>query len=135
MDYFSNRVTNGVQDWISSSTEVWLNQHPIVAWGVDHPLLSLALGLLALFMSWGLLKAIAQVIERVWLLIFQVPFKLSQWIVRSLFNWYKTGSSSGTDSREAEPCDRLTAIVNRLDALKQEQDELLKEAKSMLSSK
>jgi hypothetical protein len=133
MDYLGNRVATGVQDWVTNSTEEWFTQHPLIAWGINHPLWTLGFALIALFLSWGFLKAIAQLVERVWLLIFQSPLKLGQWLFQSLFNFYKQGTLASEQTEQSG--DRLTIILQRLDRLRQEQDELLEEVKTMLSSK
>lgn len=133
MDYLSNRVAISVQDWVTSSTEEWFAQHPLIAWGVDHPLWTLGVILLVIFLCWGFLKAIAQLIERVWLLIFQFPLRLSQWLFRSLFNLYRRKPLAASEAEESG--DRLAVILQQLDRLRQEQDQLLEEVKTLLSSK
>ncbi|MBM0741073.1 hypothetical protein JOY44_05485, partial [Phormidium sp. CLA17] len=58
---------------ITTSVQMWIADHPSVAWVVTHPLWAIAVILLTLLSSWGLLGAIARFIQQAWLFILQAP--------------------------------------------------------------
>ena len=113
----------------------WLISHPYLAWTIAHPLLGLGLLLLTVFSLWGLIKAIGRAIEQVWLLLLTTPFRLLQPIFGLMWRSMRRifGHTSNSNDRPASPAvptpsaERIDRIVNRLQALRQEQDLLLQE--------
>ncbi|EKQ70641.1 hypothetical protein OsccyDRAFT_0942 [Leptolyngbyaceae cyanobacterium JSC-12] len=131
----SNTMGKGVTNAVSMSLQNWLNAHPLIHWVVDHPLWTVGLVVVTIFLFWGLLRAIARFIEQLWLIILRSPLLLFRWVL---------GISTRTYQRLAEPKDllvpapidsqaRLTEILTRLEVLRQEQDQLLQEVKTLLT--
>jgi Fe2+ transport system protein B len=146
---------------IASSTNSWLQTHPsilrllqILDWAVNHPIFSLVIFLFTLALIWSLIKSIGRLFELAWLSILQVPFKLGKFLIQAClmligkFSSFLLKPSTGNINTETaallssapEPIDqnkqqRLLEISQRLEALKQEQDELLQEAIALLNSK
>ena len=139
MEQLSNQATNtvgkGVSDAIAGSFQSWLMTHPTIHWIVDHPLWSVGLIVLAIFLFWGLLRAIAQFMEQVWLLILRSPLLLLRWLLSLGTNAYQrlTGSKTLPAEIVSDNQQRLTDILTRLETLRQEQDELLREVKTLLT--
>ena len=128
---FSESIERAVGNYFTQ----WFAAHPYIAWLSAHPLASLGLCLLVIFSAWGLIKAIGREIEQIWLFLLTTPFKLLQPIMRLMWRsiqrkfGHNTTKSDRLDSQLtlAAPTERVTAIVDRLHALTQEQQELLHE--------
>ncbi|NJR38432.1 MAG: hypothetical protein HC781_05795 [Leptolyngbyaceae cyanobacterium CSU_1_4] len=121
---------------ILKSLQTWLATHPAIAWAMSHPLWAIALFFMVLLLIWGLLGAIARLIQQAWFLILQAPLKLLQWLFRHLFTAFSLGtlkSEAPTVLEQREQ--RLLETLNRLEALQHEQEELMQEVKTILMLK
>ncbi|MBF2027442.1 MAG: hypothetical protein IGS48_11825 [Oscillatoriales cyanobacterium C42_A2020_001] len=130
----SNTVGKGVTDAVGMSLQNWLNAHPLIHWIVDHPLWTVGLVVLAIFLLWGLLRAIARFIEQLWLVILRSPLLLFRWVLGIGTRIYQQ-LADAKDLPVPAPVEgqaRLTEILTRLEALRQEQDVLLQEVKTLL---
>ena len=135
-EQLSESVVDEVQTAIIISIQNWLEAHPILSWMITHPFSLLGLLLLFLMLFWGLLKIIGRVSEQFWLSVLQLPLKLFQWLLRVFFRAFKnhtdsaivTGQKSGEDNKQ----ERLLYILNRLEEIRQEQEELLKEMQAII---
>lgn len=135
-------IAHNVQDAVGESIQSWLAEHPVLAWIIAHPLWTIALLVLTLFLCWSLLGAIAQLFQQAWLALLQAPLKLAQFLSRKLFPqglWQslpprKESSLINLDSQQ-DLHEQLPKILKRLDALRQEQEALIKEMQSILMSK
>lgn len=153
LEWGGQNLVESFIDALFGPVQDWLVQHPLWLWLFTHPLWLLGTILLALFLLAGLLQAIAGLTEQLWLGLLRLPILLVQalWqgslfllrrLVRQPSNQLMTKSlvQFPTDQLAlptAQPTaksDRLTEIVNRLEALRQEQDELLKEVKLLLNN-
>lgn len=155
-------TSDAIQTAISSSLSDWLVEHPAVlrvvqllAWGTNHPILSLVILLFVIAIAFSLIKAIGSIFEKAWLSILQAPLKLGQYllIVSSQFlgkfgsliinpllanktaNLSIIPSNLPFSTLESEHNDkqRLLDISNRLEEIHKEQNELLKEAAAILN--
>jgi CBS domain containing-hemolysin-like protein len=133
----SNRIVDQVLNRLTSPLRNWLAAHPVGYWLVSHPLWLVGLILISLLLLSGLFGAIAQLTQRLWILVLQAPLLLTRWIFTAIFQlfgivfrWKEDADKHSEDSRQ-----RLAEILSRLEVLKQEQDELLKEAKTILAVK
>jgi cell shape-determining protein MreC len=121
---------------IFNSVQAWLATHPVIAWIMSHPLWAIALFFIALLLSWGLLGAIARLIQQAWFLILRAPLKLLQWIFNNLFKAFPRRSLNAEEPTVLEQREqRLLETLNRLEALQQEQEELMQEVKAILMLK
>jgi len=121
---------------ITTSVQMWIAEHPIVAWVVAHPLWAIAVTLLVLLSGWGLLGAIARFIQQAWLFILQAPLKLIYWLFGrtfKLFNQVNAFQFTQLDQPDAQK--RLPEILDRLEILRKEQEILIQEMRSLLESK
>jgi hypothetical protein len=130
---------HGMQEVFTQPFDVWLADHGNIAWAIAHPIPALGLLLLSLVMGFlllqGFLRAIARLTEQAWFGLLQAPFKLVQWLLRLLVRPFQRSPmlaalapTSATSKQE-----RLTQLVKKLEAMRQEQDELLQEVKAILS--
>jgi hypothetical protein len=131
---FANTIQTTVNPPQYGFMSGWLEQHPIIHWMVDHPLGAAALLILALVLLGGLFRAIAYTTEQLWLAILRLPMQLGRWAWRLISGSSKPAIAqpvlpSGAEEQHRE---RLTYVLHRLDAIKQEQDRLLKELQELL---
>jgi hypothetical protein len=82
----------------------------------------------------GLLGAIAQLTERVWVALLRAPMVLVSWILGAIVKVFRPSSMTSSPVELPSPEQRLADILDRLDALKREQDALLQEVRSMLGT-
>jgi hypothetical protein len=123
---------------LTAPLQAWLSQHPILLWLATHPLWLLGVILLLLFLLSGLLRAVASLTEKLWLTLLRLPIILMQWawqgsllLLRRPFASKAVNQSSPINPPLLDTPDRLTEILERLETLRKEQDELLKEVKRL----
>ncbi|MFN6571113.1 hypothetical protein [Dendronalium sp. ChiSLP03b] len=154
-------TSTAVQTAIASSVNDWLVQHPallrlvqILGWAANHPIISLVILLVILALLWSIIKAIVRLIETASWSILQVPLKLIQAFLQvSVLSLIKVGRFSVQQITGAKINDnvpdllpanyqtiyqdkqqRLLEISQRLEAIQQEQQELLQEAADLIAS-
>lgn len=121
---------------ITTSIQMWIAEHPVVAWVVTHPLWAIAVILLVLLSAWGLLGAIAQFIQQAWLFILQAPLKLIYWLFGRTFKLFNQANAfQFTQLDQTGTQKRLPEILDRLEILRKEQEALIQEMRSLLESK
>lgn len=119
------------QNFINNAIQNWLESHPKIDWMVDHPLWTLILGLLTIFLFWGLLNAIARFTEQFWLALLRSPLKLSQWIFRGS---PKLVAGLFRLKPKEDPQKQLKEIVDRLEELRKEEDQLIEQVRKIVAS-
>lgn len=132
-------VSENIKQTVLNTIETWMHNHPIWAWFIHHPLWTIGLILLTLLLLWGFIGAIAQSTQKLWVFILQSPLKLVQILLGSILkslNLPKTPflSKQKLDKQETHQNgqQRLVEIMNRLEAMRQEQETLMQEAQSIL---
>lgn len=126
-----------VQKWIKMfelMTATWMQDHPIAAWFLTHPIISLIGLLVMVVLLRGLLGAIAHLTERIWLAVLRLPVTIVTRSVSAVMSLVNRPAIAATLPEEPSPQKRLTLILDRLEALRREQDELLQEVRTMLST-
>jgi hypothetical protein len=126
-------LSEGIQASINSSLNTWIGNYPKLVWLVNHPLQTLGLLLLALFLFSGLLKAVSSFTEKFWILLLTAPFKFVSSGLGLIFKSSQGGDKKLEDilrgnDKEAQ----MTKIIGRLEALKKEQDLLFEELRTMV---
>lgn len=136
---FGQGAVNSFWESLTAPVQDWLSQHPLLLWLAAHPLWLLGTVLLLLFLLSGLLRAVASLTEKLWLGLLRLPILLMQWAWRgSLFLLRRPAAKSGLlgSTELTNPSsDRLTEVLERLETLRQEQDELMQEVKLLLAAK
>jgi ElaB/YqjD/DUF883 family membrane-anchored ribosome-binding protein len=156
----SSKTSEAIQTAINSSVSDWLQAHPVVfrlvqllLWAANHPIISLIILLFAVAIAWSLIKAIGRLIEIAGLSLLQAPFKLSRVLIgvsaKSLGKFggvavkqllpTKTTETPILQDSTSKPTyqdkqQRLAEISTRLEAIQNEQNELLQEAAAILAS-
>ena len=127
----SYRLLQQLTHSVMTPLQEWLLAHPVWNWLFTHPVWLMGL------MFIGLLGAITQLTETVWLAILQLPLKLVQLIfvgILALFRLpFRPKLTAAPNPNPETQTERLTLILNRLETLRQEQDELLSEVRSILA--
>ncbi|MEG4404371.1 hypothetical protein [Microcoleus sp. MON2_D5] len=152
----SDATSNALQSAIDGMFKNWMDSHPVVLWLVSHPLISLAMLLLFIFIILGFLQALGNFFAKGWLFILQIPLKLMQGVlslasksvsnlggvvVNSLVSKNPKDKNNsalqlrGVESNSLESQERIANILTRLEAIRQEQNQLLQEASAILSNK
>jgi Fe2+ transport system protein B len=114
----SDAITANVQN----SVQAWIDIHPIFAWILLHPLWSVGLAILVLWLAFSLLTALVDATVQLISPILKLPFTGFKRLLLPR-RFVKPDSSQ-----------RLMEVLDRLEALRQEQDDLLKQVKTMLAS-
>ena len=128
-----NTAATGVQTAIADMVRNWMLNHPISGWFVAHPVVTLVLVLVLLVLVRGLLGAIGRLTEQIWLTILRLPITFTQWVFTlgaGLFNRSALSSQPEQPSSQQQ----LATLLDRLETLKLEQDELIKQVRAILNS-
>lgn len=130
-----DRGFSSLFDSLMAPVQDWLSRHPILLWLVIHPWWLLVAILVALFLLSGLLRAVAGLTEKLWLALLRLPILLGQWVWRGTLFLLRRPFTKPVvlPVNPVNPPDRLTEVLDRLEVLRQEQDALLKEVKSLLT--
>jgi hypothetical protein len=149
----SGAAADALQNAIDATVKNWIDAHPAIFWLVSHPLVGIAILLLLILMTLGLLQALGSFFAEGWLFILQSPGKFMQGFfsvgskslgniggaaVNSLVS-RNPGSNNhsalqlrGVESNNLESQERLANILTRLEDIRQEQNQLLQEASAIL---
>ncbi len=135
IDNLNQILSDGIQASINSSLNSWINAHPRLVWLIDHPLQGLLILLVGIFLFLGLLKAISDITARFWLLILTYPFKLISSKLKLISKSFQKDNKKAVSVSEVTiDQQKLVAILNRLESIRQEQDLLLQEVICLLKS-
>jgi phage-related protein len=137
----NHALSQSIQTGINSLIHDWISAHPFLFWMMSHPLYSFIILLLTVLLLAGLFRAISSLTAGFWIQMLTAPLKLLTSIGKL------TVGSAGTLSlwgfrRFSQPQDqqissqeKISQIFSRLEAIKQEQDQLLQELSTLLHSK
>ncbi len=114
----SDAITANVQN----SVHAWIDAHPIFAWILLHPLWSIGIAIFVLWLAFSLLTALVDAVVQLISSILKLPLTGFKRLLLPR-RFAKSDSSQ-----------RLIEVLDRLEALRQEQDDLLKQVKTMLAS-
>ncbi|MBE9099135.1 hypothetical protein [Vacuolonema iberomarrocanum] len=132
MNGFVQRMNQGIVyrtvEPIQSAIDQWLASHWWVNFLVHHPLVLLGVVLLIIFLVSGALRAISRTSESLWILVLKLPFRLLSWLGIRSFVWWRK-------SQRNETGDRLQELLTRLETLREEQDAILAEVKTLVQDK
>lgn len=149
----SGAASDAIKDAIYTTAKDWMDAHPVILWLVSHPLIALAILLLFILIILGLFQALGSFFTEGWLFILQSPVKLIQGVfsvgsksannlggvtVNSLASRNPgLNNNSGlqvmeVESNSLDSQERLAHILSRLEAIRQEQSQLLEEVSAIL---
>lgn len=123
---------------------------PILSWGFSHPIWGVVVVVVLIMFLGGLVRAIAQLTEQLWVRLLQMPLDAGQWIFTQLLHLLRlkprnpdhASALSLTQSLPptfnpsvplpASSQQQLYEIMIRLERLQQEQTLLLEDIKTLL---
>ncbi len=108
----------------------WLEQHPVMFWMVEHPIISIVAILIGIILFSRLLSAIAYLIDKVWLWIIKAPWLL----IKSIFGIKKKIPEEVGNTINYEIAtnpEQLTEIVRKLERIEQQQQQILQDIASL----
>jgi hypothetical protein len=144
--------TQAMQGAVAAMIQNWLADRPILSWGIAHPVWTLIGLAVLLLLSGGLLRAIAQMTEQLWVRLLQLPMRFGQWILAQLLQVFRRPFRSSAhanseptdilreelnlaslqDAHESLDSEQFYEILVRLEHLQQEQTLLLQDIKKLL---
>ena len=153
-------MSDAIQRAIASSVNEWLQAHPpvfrlvqMLIWASDRPIVSLIIFILVVAIALSLIKGIGRLFEIFGLSILKAPFKLvlglTGFSLKSLgkFGGFffkqlpvaNNGETAALADATSQPIEndkqqRLAEISTRLEAIRQEQNELLQELTALIRS-
>ena len=125
-------IVNSISDTVGIRFSNWLSQHPLIAWLLNHPLIALVISLITAILVVRLVltiyRAIASLIDRMWLAILRSPFT----VLKFLFGWEKKpeiipNNTTVTNYEVTNDADKLQEIMTRLDLIQQQQQDIIRE--------
>ncbi|MEK0179849.1 hypothetical protein [Microcoleus anatoxicus] len=148
----SGAASDAIKNAIYTTVKDWMDSHPVILWLVSHPLIGLAMLLLFILIILGLFQALGSFFAEGWLSILQFPGKFIQGVFsvgsKSVSNLGGVAVNSfsrnpglhnnsalqlsGVESNSLESQERLANILTRLEAIRQEQNQLLQEVSAIL---
>ncbi len=152
----SGAASDVIKSAINGTVKDWIDSNPVIFWFVSHPLISLAILLLFILMILGLLQALGSLFAGGWLFVLQSPVKFMKRVlsfgsksvsnvggvaVNSLVSKNSESKNNsalqlrGVESNSLESQERIANILTRLEAIRQEQNQLLQEASAILGNK
>ena len=125
-------IVSSIGNTVGTRLSIWLTQHPLIAWLVNHPLIasiaSLITAILVVRLVLTIYRALASMIDRMWLAILRSPFT----ILKFLFGWEAKPETTPlnttiTNYEVTNDSAKLQEIVTRLDLIQQQQQEIIRE--------
>ena len=121
---------------------LWIDAHPAVSWtiksviwGVNHPIYSIVIILLTIFILWQLIKIFSRLIEKGLLVTLIAPFKFLQSLFQFSFKHLNIFTDNSTSDLSSQPNnERLAKLLTRLKVIKQEQNDILQQITNLVSS-
>jgi|GEM_PF-2067821 len=123
--WINQGIVNSTFHPVQSAIEQWLQAHRLVNFFVQHPLWLLGLFLIVVFLVSGALRAISRTSESLWILVLKFPFRVLGWLGFQGLAWWRKGRRDGAS-------DRLQILLTRLETLREEQDAILAEVKTLV---
>lgn len=152
LEQLSNTISIEIERTINSlinhklvKIQHWVDAHPAISWllkfitwSINHPAFGLVIFLLVIFIIWQLFKVCGRLVEKGLLVALTAPIKL---ITKLLKFSFKPLSFLGGNSKNVflfnsqDQQDKLRKLLNRLEAIKQEQNDILQEITAIVSAK
>ncbi|WP_404789769.1 hypothetical protein [Altericista sp. CCNU0014] len=144
-----------MQSAVIEMIQNWLTARPMLDWAFAHPIWTSVGFAILLVLLGGLLRAIAQLTEQLWVRLLQLPMRVGRWILAQLFQLFRLPFRSPAiadlepantrspafnlanlqdDSESPVSEQQLCDILVRLEHLQQEQTLLLQDIKRLISA-
>lgn len=128
-----DRLLDGIGNSLNYRWKNWLAQHHTLAWLIDHPIISLIAGAIALILIIRLVltiyRVVANTIDRMWLWILRSPWLL----LKFLIGWEAKPKIENpntlvtTNYQVTADAEQLREIMIRLDKIQQQQEQIMQD--------
>ncbi|MBD2663489.1 hypothetical protein B6N60_03382 [Richelia sinica FACHB-800] len=144
-----NNIINHQVDVITN----WINNHPtifwlikLLNWAINHPITSLLIVFIGLFIVWKLFQLFSRILEQGLLFTLKTPIKFIyslfylSWdiLTKKLLNKsvliQANQSDLQSDNPNSDHNEKLLSLLNRLETIRQEQNHILQEIKTLLTA-
>jgi hypothetical protein len=118
--------------------QTWLiMDNPLLKWGFAHPLGGIVAVVILVVLFGGLVRAIAQLTEQLWVNLLQLPMRVGKWLLAQIFYRLKLNPRIASEpqvfiANNPDPDRQIGEIMVRLEHLQQEQTLLLQDIKTLL---
>ncbi|MGC9528470.1 MAG: hypothetical protein ACP5D7_23305 [Limnospira sp.] len=119
-------------DPLSDNLQIWFDSHPLWQWFWHHPFVFLSLVLLGLFLLLGLLQAMADLSKKIVIGLLKLPVKLLSFGFRLAT---RSRLPSAVDLPFSSPDKRLEKLADRLEVLRDEERQILREISAELKGR
>ncbi len=133
----SRSLTEGIENGINGFMSDWMLQHQTLAWFLNHPLYSILILVLSVVLIWGLIQALSGLIVKAWTSVLLSPFKLIKPFLRIGSKSAVTAMNNGFVSMKldsTDPKEQFNYILNRLNEIKQEENNLLQQLEKIVAA-
>jgi hypothetical protein len=128
----------GIEHGGLEMVQTWLMMNnPLLQWGFAHPLGGIVAVVVLVVLFGGLVRAIAQITEQLWVNLLQLPMRAGKWLLAQLFYLLKlkppiADKPQALIANNPDPDRQLGEILVRLEHLQKEQTLLLQDIKTLL---
>jgi hypothetical protein len=119
---------------IQSFVNSWVEQHPLMIWLLQHPIISLISFFLIIILLFRLFSAIAQLLDKLWIWLIKSPIIL----IKSLFKFKsKPTETTITVSQELPAIDpvQISQIIEQLAIIQQQQQQIMQDIATLKQEK
>ena len=116
--------------------QAWLIHNPFLRWCFVHPMGGIVAVVILVVLFGGLVRAIAQLTEQLWVKLLQLPMRAVRWVIAPLFQLKPRTSDKPQLLIASNPdqAQQMGEIMVRLEHLQKEQTLLLQDIKTLLSN-
>jgi hypothetical protein len=116
--------------------QTWLIHNPLLRWGFTHPVGGIVAVVILVVLFGGLLRAIAQLTEQLWVNLLQLPMRAGKWVLAKVLKLKPSPADNPQTliASKPDPDQQIGEIMVRLEHLQQEQTLLLQDIKTLLSN-
>jgi len=149
----STAMEKAVNDFINhqlDAVKLWIDAHPAIAgtikaifWAINHPVVSLLVIFLAIFILLQVVKLFSRILEQSLLLTLKGPLKFIQYILKFALKPLGNAVNRGIKKTEAiqdynsvnrNYQEQMATLLTRLETIRQEENYILKEISTIVAS-
>lgn len=111
---------------VKSFVNSWLEEHPLIIWMLQHPIISLISFFLIIVLIFRLFSAIAQLLDKLWIWLLTSPVIL----IKSLLGLKnKSTENLATISQQQTAIDpiKISHIIEQLELINQQQQQIMQD--------
>jgi DNA anti-recombination protein RmuC len=131
LENLSASFSQGIESAISAYINKWIASHPTLFWIANHPIQTILIAILIIFLIPILLNVLANLVKQIGIFVLKSPFKLSNSLISTVKERKLLPTRTSENLNRSE---QRSKILGRLDAIKQEQEELLQELATIVKS-